>query len=481
MQTDLEQSVIEALEAGAPGAFEVARDLALERGHTAVATMTPQQYRVWASTAKVTLAIAGIRGGKTHIGAQKTLTYAFDHPCESDEVHLVLSPTYPMSRVPIEKMFKLLFDPALYPVNPLIRFSRSQRAFTIIAKDGKTSTILVRSASDPDRLRGLKVLSCWIDEAAFCSEYAWEIVQGRLADVNGPCWITTTPNGYNWVFELYDKARKGDKSIRVVHWPSTANTFISQEGIGQLAAAYDPKTHDQEVKAFFVRGRGLIYYPFRRAVHIRPWTFNPKLPLYVGQDFNVDPMVSVLMQPFRTVTGEDGLHVFATWMDYDSSTYKLCVKLHDFCERHRVPLSQVTVFPDASGNARSTSGKSDFKIIREAGFNISAPPKNPPVKDRINCVNGLLAPMSLNGTRRPPRLVFTEDAGPVLDSLEKQIWAPQSDPPVPDKTMGFDHASDALGYPCWRLFPLKAGTMLGSRAETNQVRAKPPTIRRVHA
>ena len=440
--------------------------------------MTEAQFRVYVSTAKITLAIAGVRGGKTHVGALKMLHYAMTHPCAEDEVHLVLSPTYPMSRVPIEKMFKLLFDLALFPVNPLIRFSRSQRAFTIVSENGKTSTILIRSASDPDRLRGLKVLSCWIDEAAFTGEYAWEIVQGRLADVDGPCWITTTPNGFNWVFELYDKARKGDRSTRVVHWPSTANRFISQEGIGRLEQSYDPRTHKQEVGAMFVRGRGLVYYPFKRSVHVRPWRFNPKLPLYVGQDFNVDPMATILMQPMRTTAGEDGLHVFATWRREDSDTFKLCVELHNFCEQHHLKHDRVTVFPDASGHARSTSGKSDFKIIREAGFNISAPPRNPFIKDRVNCVNGLLAPMASDGKRRPPRLLFDAAAEDVLDALEKQIWAPDSDPPVPDKTMGHDHFTDALGYPCWRLFPLRGGTVIGRRAESASPKAVPPRIRR---
>lgn len=469
---DLAGSVAEALDS-------VIVDRALERGHLhAKVEMTEAQFRVYVSQAKITLAIAGVRGGKTHVGALKMLHYAMSHPCEADEVHLVLSPTYPMSRVPIEKMFKLLFDTAIFPVNPMVRFSRSQRAFTIVAEDGKTSTILIRSASDPDRLRGLKVLSCWIDEAAFTSEYAWEIVQGRLADVDGPCWITTTPNGFNWVFDLYDKARKGDTSIRVVHWPSTANRFISQDGINRLAGSYDPKAHKQEVGALFVRGRGLIYYPFRRAIHVRPWKFNPQLPLYVGQDFNVDPMATVLMQPIRTPTGEDGLHVFATWRREDSSTFKLCVELHEFCEQHRIDHGQVTVFPDASGNARSTSGKSDFKIIREAGFSISAPARNPMIKDRINCVNGLLAPMSMDGKRRHPRLFVDPSATDVIDSLEKQIWAPESDPPVPDKTMGWDHFADALGYPCWRLFPLKSGTVIGARRESTLPKAVPPRIRR---
>ncbi len=422
--------------------------------------MTPKQLAVFLSPVPITLAIAGIRGGKTHVGALKMIYYAMTHPCNEDETHLVCSPTYQMSRVPVEKIFRLLYDKAVFPVCPLIKYVRSERCFILAAADGKVTRITVRSLHDPDKLRGIKALSAWLDEAAYITTYAWEVVLGRLADSAGPCWVTTTPAGYNWVYDLYEQARTGDKGIRVVHWASTENVFINQEGISRLAQRFDPRTHKQEVEAKFIRGRGLVYYPFARSKHVKPGRINPALPLWVGQDFNVDPMATVIAQPFTTKDGEEGAHVLHVRKDRDSGTYRLVAWLDNFIKQHRIGKDKVIIYPDAAGNARSTSGKSDFKILRGGGYRVDAPSRNPMIKDRVNCVNGLLAPMGGPHSR----LLIDPSCSELIESLEKQIWKPESDPPTPDKEHGFDHLNDALGYMCWRRWPLRNSTVLPKRA-----------------
>jgi hypothetical protein len=46
---------------------------------------------------------------------------------------------------------------------------------------------------------------------------------------------------------------------------------------------------------------------------------------------------------------------------------------------------KITVNPDASGNARSTSGASDFSILKANGFDVVAPKKNPAVNEGERC------------------------------------------------------------------------------------------------
>lgn len=457
----------------------------------ATTKLTAKQYRFVFSEAKRVVAVAGIRGGKTHAGALKTLLYAMQHPTKEDEVHLVVSPTYPMSKVPVEKLFRLLYDKTIFPVCPLLRYSRSDRTFYLNAVGGGVAAIAVRSAHDPDRLRGLKVLSAWIDEGAYCSNYAWEVIQGRLADVDGPCWVTTTPNGFNWVYDLYEQAKTAANSdleegeepeIDIIHWTSQENTFIATEGIARLSADYDDRTRQQELGARFVRGRGVVYYAFNRSKHVRYRPIDPRLPLYIGQDFNVDPMASVIAQPFKTIDGQDGIHVVESFQQFDSSTWKLVSWLKEWLKRHSIAPSAVTFFPDASGTARSTSGQSDFQIIKAAGFHVSAPARNPFVKDRVNCVNGLLRPMGADGQRKAARLLINPGhTEALIESLEKQTWKKDSNPAVPDKMNGFDHLNDALGYMCWRLFPLRRRTVVGSsdsNAHAGVAKARPPIVRR---
>ena len=420
--------------------------------------LSPGQLRVFMSGVPITIALAGIRGGKTHVGALKSLFYSMMHPTGADETHLICSPTYQMSKVPVEKLYKLLYDRAVFPVCPLIKYQRSERTFVLAAANGQITRLMVRSLHDPDKVRGIKALSAWLDEAAYLSTYAWEVIQGRLADSAGPCWITTTPAGYNWVYDLYEQARNGDRDIKVVHWASTENSFIEQTGIARLISRLDPQAYKQEVLARFIRGRGVVYHSFNRNTHVKKARFDRNKPVWIGQDFNVDPMASVLAQPFTTRSGQEGIHIFAERKVGDSSTWKLVSWLNGFLKDKHVPKENVTFYPDAAGAQRSTTGKSDIRILRSADYHVDAPARNPLIKDRVNCVNGLLSPMEGD-----PRILIDPSCTELIASLEKQIWKPESDPPTPDKEHGFDHLNDALGYLCWRRYPLKASTMIPRR------------------
>lgn len=414
--------------------------------------------------AKIVVAVAGIRGGKTHAGAFKTLMYAITHPCDLDEMHLVCSPTYSMSKVPVEKIFKLLYDKTLFPVCPLIKYVKSERMFILAAVNGGVTRIKVCSLHDPNKIRGIKALSAWIDEGAYVTKEAWDVVQGRLADSDGPCWITTTPAGYNFIYELYEKAIKerddgvpiNERKVRFIHWRSTANSFIKEEGFDSLIDSFDARTYAQEVEAKFIKVAGLVYHPFTKQ-NIRPMAVSNKKLLYVGQDFNVTMMASSFSQPIRE-GGMDGLHIVHERLQPDSDTFGLCAYLDRFISEHSIPKHNVIIFPDASGKARSTTGKSDHQVLRDAGYKVRARLKNPLVKDRINCVNGLLHPRV-----GPRRLFVVPEATKHIRSFTKQIYKPDSDPPEPDKEHGLDHIMDANGYPCSTLFPLRMKVSTGHR------------------
>jgi phage terminase large subunit len=120
-----------------------------------------------------------------------------------------------------------------------------------------------------------------------------------------------------------------------------------------------------------------------------------------------------------------------------------------------VERKQLRIVPDASGAARSTTGKSDHQILRDAGFRVKAPKKNPFVKDRINCVNGLLAPQEGS-----VQLMVDPSCKHSIETLENHLYKEDSDPPEPDKESGLDHMADAIGYPCWAKFPLRLVTMI---------------------
>lgn len=432
----------------------------------------PGQYALLASRNPITLVVAGIRGGKTHGGALKMILHAMENPCGADEYHFVCSPTYLMSNVPVEKIFRLLYDKTIFPLCPLVKYQKSQRVFILRTLSGGITKIRVFSLHEPQRLRGFKALSLWIDEAAYADRDAWKVAQGRVADTGGPIWITTTPAGYNWVYDEYERAikekRKGialhERTVRVIQFSSLDNRFIEDKsGFERLLASYDELTYQQEVLAKFIKTSGLVYYPFRRIVHTAQGEIDPSKPLWIGQDFNVDPMATMVGQPFTNRDGKDGVHFKYERKAANSDTFKLVAWLDQFCQEHQISKSKVVIYPDANGKARSTSGKSDFYILKNAGYRVDAPLANPFIKDRVNCVNGLLAPV-----KGMPRFAIDPRCVNAIEALEKQLYEEGTDPPVPDKAGGFDHLMDAMGYQCWRRFPLRGKMSLGGNSDTQK-------------
>ena len=69
--------------------------------------------------------------------------------------------------------------------------------------------IQVKSADNPDSLRGAGLDGVVLDEAAYVKEEAWtESLRPALADRQGWALFISTPNGLNWFHRLYERARQ---------------------------------------------------------------------------------------------------------------------------------------------------------------------------------------------------------------------------------------------------------------------------------
>ena len=102
----------------------------------------------------------------------------------------------------------------------------------------------------------------------------------------------------------------------------------------------------------------------------------------------------------------------------------------------------IRVFPDSTGSARKTSAsQSDHDIMKQAGFQILAPRKNPSVRDRVNAFNRLL---------REERITFSNCPYLVMD-MERNVWRSGD---IDKRDAEQTHAADAIGYAINWLFPI---------------------------
>ncbi|ENT8377337.1 TPA: terminase, partial [Acinetobacter baumannii] len=115
----------------------------------------------------------------------------------------------------------------------------------------------------------------------------------------------------------------------------------------------------------------------------------------------------------------------------------------------RFPDHDITVIPDASGQATSSKNfsESDHAILKKNGFKVEVNGVNPGIKDRITAVNAQI----LNAEGERHLKVNTNKCPNFTATLEQQVY---DDFGMPDKSAGLDHVGDAGGYPIAKRFPI---------------------------
>lgn len=189
---------------------------------------------------------------------------------------------------------------------------------------------------------------------------------------------------------------------------------------------------------------GRVYYPFDRGDHVSEKVqFNPKLPIWVGMDFNIDPMSTVIFQP----QPDGSIWAVDEIVQFSSNTEEICEELEKRYWRYQ---KQITVFPDPAGGQRQHArGETDMDILREKGFKkIQYRKKHPAIADRVNSVNRMLR--SADGT---VRMMISPKCKSLIASFEQTIYKPGTRDV--DKSTGTEHSADAAGYCIELKFPMR--------------------------
>ena len=304
--------------------------------------------------------------------------------------------------------------------------------------------ILCRSMEDPGSIVGFKIGHALADEidtmAPAKAADAWRKIIARmrfnLDGLRNGIDVVTTPEGYRFVYQQFVRQVRERPDLGTLYGLVKASTYenevnLPSDYIPSLLASYPPNLIQAYINGEFVNlATGTIYTSYHREKNRCMDTVQAGEPLFVGVDFNVGKMAAVVHvkrngQP-RAVAEEVNR--------YD--TPDMIRALQARFQGH-----QIRVYPDASGGSRKTvnASETDLALLRKAGFIVCAPPANPPVKDRINAMNGMFC--AANGERH--YLVNDAMCPTYADCLEQQPWTAGGEP---DKSTGHDHANDAAGY-----------------------------------
>jgi hypothetical protein len=276
-------------------------------------------------------------------------------------------------------------------------------------------------------------------------EEVWtEVIRPATSDQLAPVVFISSPAGWNWAKGIYDYARSNEDD----NWQ--AWTFTTADGgnvaLSEIEAAkreLPERTFKQEYLASFETLSNRVYSNFERSINVSSNLITPDgtKELYVGIDFNVSPVTAAI-----GVKVVDQLHIIDEVSIENSNTTELAQEI-----KRRYPNHKIRAYPDPAGRARKTSaagGVTDFTILEQFGFVTIAPKAHDPVADRINNVQAMLC--NAQGERR---LFIHTRCKELIKGLDGMTY--KKDTSLPDKSLGLDHITDALGYLVSYEFPLR--------------------------
>ncbi len=360
-----------------------------------------KQYDFVSCQDRFTAMLGGIGSGKTFAGCIKSLYYA-----KPKTLGLVVAPTYRMLHDATIRTFR--------EVNEELIADYNKTNHEIVLRNG--AEIFFRSADDPEKLHGINAHWAWIDEAGLAQKGTWEIVIGRLRAGGGagPCWITTTPKGRNWLYEKRDM-------MTIFKAATTDNPYVSQVFVQSLIDNYSGQFLAQEVYGEFAQLEGLIYPDFNRNIHVKR----------LEKDFN-----------YYHLAIDEGYTNPAVILliGYDEDKRRhIC---EEFYQRGKLQSDIITEAMRMAHGRRIEDIAVDAAaagLIAELRNNgLMARPKKGRVLDGIRAVQDLLKVQD-DGL---PRLTIDPSCVYTINEFESYIWKEAKDEPVKEN----DHAMDALRY-----------------------------------
>lgn len=222
----------------------------------------------------------------------------------------IVAPTYDLG----EKEFRVIWNDLIVTqklgqIKEIRKVYNKQMGKMLIEFPWNT-VLEVRSADHPENLVGDSLDGVIMSEAAKHKKETWErYVRPALADRRGWATFPTTPEGFNWVYDMWTLGQSPDpKYADYESWqfPSWENPFVYPGGKADPEIALIKNTSIlpwflQEIGAEFSAFVGKIYDEWRESVHVKQHVFNPAWPNYMAIDpgftnplaaveFQVDPM-----------------------------------------------------------------------------------------------------------------------------------------------------------------------------------------------
>jgi Terminase large subunit, T4likevirus-type, N-terminal len=409
------------------------------------------------SKARFKIPVCGRRFGKTYMGAREVEPILM----VPNKRVWICGPTYDLG----EKEFRVIWQDMIVKLG-LGREKAVKRAFNKRAGDMYiefpwNTRLEVRSADRPENLVGDALDYVIMSEAAKHTKETWDrYIRPALADRRGSATFSTTPEGQNWIHDLWQLGRNPlFEEYESWRFPSWENLHIYPGGRNDSEILLQERTmpHEwflQEIAADFTSFMGKIYSEWDEVTHVKPHKYNPMWKNYIAFDWGfVNPMAAVEFQ----VDPMDRVHV---WRLHYKVHTRLEVFLQDMRERTQPPGYKIDLcFGDAADPEATATVCAKFAPC------ISKPESKTNWREGIDLVKQFLSTRTVGVADEfdtpldEPWLFVDPSCGDLIREFNNyRAAAPSTGKnnrnPREDAQKYDDHALDALRYGLMHIFKL---------------------------
>jgi len=230
----------------------------------------PGQLEVHNSQARFKVLSAGRRWGKTRLGVNECL----DAAAQGGRAWWV-SPSYKTSEVgwrPLRQIARKIPNAEIRLVDRMVTLPNG-------------GFVAVRSADNPDSLRGEGLDFVVMDECAFMQKEAWtEAIRPALSDRQGKALFISTPKGRNWFWENYMRGVNGEEGWQSWTFPTSSNPYIEPAEIEAAKRDLPEMIFRQEYLAEFIDDSGGVFRRVQEAAVLEPKEYEQGRQYVAGVD-----------------------------------------------------------------------------------------------------------------------------------------------------------------------------------------------------
>lgn len=430
------------------------------------------QSKLWRTTARFTVVVAGRGSGKTEVSRRKLVRFLDVLKPWQDRNYVYGLPTYSQAkRVAWDQLNALIPNSWVSDKNS----GRNKSELCITTNAG--AKLYVVGLDKPQRIEGIQLDGAVIDECSdqHPSTYTKSILP-MLTHRNAWCSRIGVPKrngvGAAEFKAAFEEGLIPGNAAGIESYTWSSDTILTPDQLVDVLKQLTAKDAEEQLGGLWVAGEGQIFYAYSEADTISESAqYDPNNIIGVGSDFNVNPMAWVL---FHVRDGK--MYVFDELFIRNTNTQSTLDILHSRYMHHKAGWM---FFGDASAqNRHSSTAITDYiQIKNDKRFDtdgrpkqIHYPTKNPAVADRLAATNALL----LNGMGIR-RLFINKKCTNLRNDLATRSYK-EGTREIDDSASDSGHITDALGYPVYKLFPLRSFAPQGQISVTGQSSTPTSTV-----